>query len=141
MPDSLRCHLARAIHDWCLEAGDSPHVLVRDGDGTRLPEGIVDGSGCVVLNIGPHAVRGLKIDNDRMAFTARFRGATFDVTVAMEDLVAVFGKGSGSGVAFVSGTPEFFSDFAVPAGGGKPGGEAPKRRAPPRRRSPEIKAY
>ncbi len=142
-PDNrLKRHLVRAIYDWCLEVGETPNVLVRPGKGTRIPEGLVDETGSVVFNIGPAAVRDLKLGAERLDFTARFKGRTFDVMVGLEDLAAITGKESGKGVLFPSGLPVFFGTRPEPGDGpgdGDPpgGGQGRKRRRPP----PELKAY
>lgn len=139
----LKRHLVRAIYDWCLEAGETPNVVVRPGKGTRVPDDLADETGSVVLNVAPAAVRDLKLGAERLDFTARFKGRTFDVIVGLEDLVAIIGKESGKGVMFPSGLPVFFGARPDPGDGPEDGGPAGDgNRGRKRRRSPpELKAY
>lgn len=99
-PDALKPYLVRAVYEWCIDNGDTPHIMVR-ATKSAVPEGIGDEAGVTVLNIGPSAVRNLKIDNDRIAFTARFKGSVFDVLLDYGDVLMVFGKETGQKVSFL----------------------------------------
>jgi len=123
-PDALKPYLVRAVYEWCLDNGDTPHVMVRASKST-VPAGIGDEAGIAVLNIGPAAVRNLKIDNDRIAFTARFKGSVFDVLLHYEDVLVVFGKETGQKVSFLR--------LAAESG---PQADRPKPRG-----APDLKAY
>ena len=59
-----RPYLLRALNDWIVDSGFTPHVLVdATGDGVCVPLSAIS-DGRVVLNISPTAVRYLDISAD-----------------------------------------------------------------------------
>lgn len=96
---STRPYLIRAIHEWCLDAGFTPHILVQVNEHTRVPVGHVK-DGQIVLNVGGNAVRGLLIDNDWVRFSARFSGKSQEIIVPINRIAAIFARENGQGMHF-----------------------------------------
>ena len=57
-------------------------------------------NGEIVLNVSPSATRHLTIDNHGVRFSARFSGASQEVSVPMSAVAGVFAKETGYGFAF-----------------------------------------
>jgi stringent starvation protein B len=70
---SSRPYLVRAIYQWIVDNGLTPHLLVdASNDDVMVPSDYVEG-GRVVMNIAPMAVQGLTLGNEEVTFSARFR--------------------------------------------------------------------
>lgn len=96
---STRPYLVRAIYEWCVDAGFTPHILVQVDEHTRVPAGHVK-DGQIVLNVGSNAVRDLAIDNDWIMFSARFSGVSQEIAVPMNRIAAIFARENGQGMHF-----------------------------------------
>lgn len=96
----LRPFLFRAVYDWALENGFTPHIVV---DATQpdvqVPASFVR-DGRITLNIHPQAVAAFRFDHDSVSFSARFNAAAFNVSVPMRAVTAVFAKENGRGMFF-----------------------------------------
>ena len=69
-----RPYLLRALHEWVLDNGLTPHLAVDATlQGVQVPEQFVQ-DGQITLNIAPGAVQGLMIDDHGISFSARFGG-------------------------------------------------------------------
>jgi stringent starvation protein B len=118
---SRRPYLIRAIFDWAVDNGLTPHVVVAANvDGVEVPAQHVS-DGKIILNISPRAVQGLVIDNESIRFTARFGGQPFHVNAPPRAVLAIYAKESGEGVVF--------GDVESP-GEGTPAPEPPKPAGP-----------
>ena len=97
---SNRPYLIRAIQEWIVDNDLTPHIVVKaDTEGVRVPlEYIEDGQ--ISLNISATAVRGFSMDNDWIVFDARFGGKSFQVSVPIGAVVAIFAKENGAGMSF-----------------------------------------
>lgn len=97
---SSRPYLIRAIHDWIIDNGMTPHIVVdAESEGVRVPmEYVKDGQ--ISLNISASAVQGLSIDNDWILFDARFSGKAFQVSVPVRAVLAIFARENGAGMSF-----------------------------------------
>jgi len=89
----------RAICEWCADNGLTPYLAVRVNGQTRVPASYVK-NGEIVLNVSAGATRRLTIDNDRVQFSARFNGASQEVSVPMSAVAGIFAKETGYGFAF-----------------------------------------
>jgi stringent starvation protein B len=98
-PSSTTPYLLRALFEWCLDNGLTPHVLVRVDDNTKVPQEFVK-NGEIVLNISPTATRALTIDNDWVRFSARFGGASREVVIPMHAVAGIFARENGQGMMF-----------------------------------------
>jgi stringent starvation protein B len=97
---SNRPYLIRALYQWIIDNGLTPHLLVLvSGPEVRVPPGHVQ-AGQIVLNLAPTAVRGLTIGNERIEFSARFGGAPFPVSVPPQAVRAVYARENGQGMVF-----------------------------------------
>jgi stringent starvation protein B len=96
---STRPYLIRAIYEWCVDAGFTPHILVQVDEHTRVPSGYIK-DGQIVLNVGGTAVRDLVIDNDWILFSARFSGASQEIAVPINRVAAIFARENGQGMHF-----------------------------------------
>ena len=57
-------------------------------------------NGEIVLNISFEATSGLKMDNDFINFSARFGGVSRDISVPVENVIAIYARENGQGMAF-----------------------------------------
>ena len=96
---SAKPYLIRAICDWCADNGLTPYLAVKVDANTRVPVAFVK-NGEIVLNISRGATRKLTIDNEWVQFTARFSGASQEVSVPMAAVAGIFAKETGYGFAF-----------------------------------------
>jgi stringent starvation protein B len=97
---SQRPYLLRAFHDWILDNGMTPHILVdAAGDHVVVPRQYVK-DGKLVLNISPEAVKDLNIANDLVLCNARFNGRAFTLRVPVERVLAIYAKENGMGIVF-----------------------------------------
>lgn len=92
-------YLVRAIAEWCGDAGFTPYVAVAVDDSVRVPQEFVR-NGEIVLNISTVATHRLVIDNEAISFQARFGGVARDVYVPMPQIIAVYARENGQGMAF-----------------------------------------
>ncbi len=96
---SHRPYLLRALYEWIVDNGMTPHVLVdATQSGVRVPmQSVKDGR--IVLNIAERAVGGLRMDNDALRFSARFGGVSQSVLVPLDAVIAVYARETGQGMA------------------------------------------
>lgn len=96
---SHRPYLLRALWEWIVANGMTPHLLVDAGKpGVRVPPHTIK-DGKVVLNIADRAVAKLELGNDAVTFTARFGGVSQPVTVPMPAVLAIYARETGQGMA------------------------------------------
>ncbi len=96
---STKPYLIRAIHEWCTDNSFTPHVVVKVDDAVRVPREFVR-DGQIVLNIGYEATGGLQIANDMVSFKARFGGVARDISFPTANVIAVYARENGAGMAF-----------------------------------------
>ena len=66
-------YLLRALFEWCVDNGYTPHLAVKVDERSLVPTEYVKG-GEITLNISPTAVHKLQMSNDLVEFSARFSG-------------------------------------------------------------------
>ena len=98
-PPSTKPYLLRAIYDWCVDNGYTPHVSVAVDSRTRVPMEYVR-NGEIVLNLGPLAASRVQMGNDVIECTARFSGAAKDLVVPVAAVTAIYAKENGHGMSF-----------------------------------------
>ncbi len=132
MMTSHRPYLLRALYEWIADNGMTPHLLVdATQPGVRVPAHTVN-DGKVVLNIAARAVAHLEMDNDSVAFTARFGGVSHAVIVPVSAVLAIYARETGQGMALpddagaADASPEVPGDEPPPDDGGEPP-PSPKR--------------
>ncbi len=94
--------MVRAIHEWCVDNGLTPHLLVAVNSQTRVPMAYVK-DGEIVLNLNYSATKDLHIDNDAIVFSARFGGVSQNLYVPMSAVKGVFARENGQGMFFEVG--------------------------------------
>ncbi len=97
---SNRSYLMRAINEWLLDNQLTPHLLVdAEAQGVEVPHNFVQ-DGRIVLNIGPHAVEGLRITNEEVTFLARFSGVSQLISFPVSAVLAIYARENGRGMMF-----------------------------------------
>ena len=130
MTKSRRPYLIRAIVDWAVENGLTPHLLVAaDAPGVIVPPEHVK-EGRITLNISGYAVQGLDLHSDPMRFSARFSGRPFTLEIPSGAVLAVFAQENGEGVVFgeIETSSEHPAQPPSPSPGPKPSGRPHLRR-------------
>ena len=96
---STRPYLIRALYEWCTDNGYTPYIAVLVNDNVQVPrEYVKDGE--IVLNISFDATTSLKLGNDFIEFKARFAGTARDIMVPVTQVVAIYARENGQGMAF-----------------------------------------
>jgi stringent starvation protein B len=122
----LRPYLLRAIYEWTIDNGYTPHILVDANiSGVKVPPASIR-DGRITLNIHPNAVHKLELKNDWVLFSARFSGQSFTVEVPAEAVLAIFAKENGRGIFFQEESP----DTPLPPDGQPPATNQPKKKGP-----------
>jgi stringent starvation protein B len=97
---STQPYLLRAIYDWAVDNGYTPHLLVdADAAGVSVPPGYAR-DGRITLNVHPQAVQGLELGNDWIRFGARFGGRHHDVHIPLPAVRGIYARENGQGIAF-----------------------------------------
>ncbi|MFJ2986829.1 ClpXP protease specificity-enhancing factor [Collimonas sp. NPDC087041] len=110
---STKPYLLRAIYEWCTDNGYTPYLAARVDAHTRVPMQFVK-NGEIVLNISFEATSGLKMDNEFVNFSARFGGVSRDISVPVDNVIAIYARENGQGMAFEATAPsESDTDAAV----------------------------
>ena len=131
-----RPYLIRAVYQWLLDNGLTPHVLVdAEQAGVRVPVAHVK-DGQIVLNVSPTAVQRLELGNDMIHFDARFGGQPMTVWIPPAAVLGIYARENGRGMVF----PEEPADEA----GAEAAAETPPERDPeppagPPRERPALK--
>ena len=126
--ESARPHLLRAIYDWCLEKKQTPYLAAQAlRDDVRLPPAANPSDKVIVLNIGPEAVRDLRIER-MVSFVARFRGAPFEVMLPAGAVIGLYARETGAGLSF----------FPVPAQSSASTDISSQQKTPPDKPSLQV---
>ncbi len=96
---STKPYLLRAIHEWCCDNSFTPYLSVRADGRAKVPREFVR-DGQIVLNVGYEATGHLQIANDGITFQARFGGVARDISVPIGNVLAIYAKENGAGMAF-----------------------------------------
>ena len=96
---STKPYLLRAIYEWCTDNGYTPYLAAMVDARTRVPREFVK-NGEIVLNISFTATSGLKMDNDFIEFHARFGGVSREISIPVDNVVAIYARENGQGMAF-----------------------------------------
>lgn len=96
---STKPYLLRAIYEWCTDNGYTPYLAAMVDARTRVPREFVK-NGEIVLNISFTATSSLKMDNDFIEFHARFGGVSREISIPVDNVVAIYARENGQGMAF-----------------------------------------
>jgi stringent starvation protein B len=96
----LKLFLLRAVYDWAVEGGLTPHIIVdASSPDVSVPSASVQ-DGKVVLNIHPRAIERFELTTEALSFSARFGGRPFNVHCPLLSLRAIYARENGQGIAF-----------------------------------------
>jgi len=132
-PTSTKPYLLRAIYEWCVDNGYTPHVCVKVDSQTRVPMEQVR-NGEIVLNIGPLAAGRLQMGNELIECTARFSGTARELVFPVSAVTAIYARENGQGMSFrpEETAPEPHTEASRapsdPSDSPKPGGKPSLRR-------------
>lgn len=104
-------YMVRAIHEWCVDNGLTPHLLVAVNSQCRVPMAFVK-DGEIVLNLNYAATKDLHIDNDAIVFSARFNGVSQNLYIPMSAVKGIFARENAQGMFFET-SAETETDNAV----------------------------
>ncbi len=130
---STKPYLLRAVYEWCVDNGYTPHVSVVVDSRTRVPMEHVR-NGEIVLNIGPVAASRLQMGNEVIECTARFSGVAMELFIPVANVVAIYARENGHGMRFEpektagEGTSEEAATSPGPKKPAKTGGKPTLRR-------------
>ena len=97
---STRPYLIRAIYDWIVDNGMTPHLLVdSQQDEVDVPRQY-EQEGKIVLNISPTATQNLDVNNEAVTFEARFDGNPTTVYIPISYVLAIYTRENGQGMMF-----------------------------------------
>jgi stringent starvation protein B len=110
---STKPYLLRALFEWCVDNGYTPHLAVKVDSRTQVPAEYVKG-GEITLNISPNAVHKLQMGNELIEFSARFGGVARQISLPIGNVYALYARETGHGMTFDA------DGDAGKAGAGKP---------------------
>ena len=96
---STKPYLIRALHQWCCDNGFTPYIAVLANGRAKVPREFVR-DGQIVLNVSYEATGHLEISNERITFQARFGGVARELIVPIGNVLAIYAKENGAGMAF-----------------------------------------
>ena len=92
-------YVLRALFEWCVDNGYTPHLAVKVDSRTQVPPEYVKG-GEITLNISPNAVHKLQMGNELIEFSARFGGVARQISVPITNVYALYARETGHGMTF-----------------------------------------
>jgi stringent starvation protein B len=92
-------YVLRALFEWCVDNGYTPHLAVKVDSRTQVPPEYVKG-GEITLNISPNAVHKLQMGNELIEFSARFGGVARQISVPVPNVYALYARETGHGMTF-----------------------------------------
>jgi stringent starvation protein B len=101
---STKPYLLRAIYEWCTDNGYTPYLAAAVDTRTLVPREFVK-NGEIVLNISFTATSALKMENDFINFHARFGGVSREISIPVDNVVAIYARENGQGMAFEVSLP------------------------------------
>jgi len=99
---STKPYLMRAIYEWCVDQGFTPYLAAVVDEHTRVPPGYAR-DGQIVLNVGADATHQLQMGNDVITFQARFNGVAHVLSIPVANVLAIYARENGQGMAFEPG--------------------------------------
>lgn len=96
---STKPYIIRALHEWCMDNGYTPYLVVTVDDNTVVPMAHVN-NGQITLNISHLATNQLIMGNEYIEFQSRFNGQVEQLFVPVAAVSAIFAKETGAGMGF-----------------------------------------
>lgn len=95
-----RPYLLKAFYNWIVDSECTPHIIVdATQTGVEVPQQFVE-DGKIVLNIAPKSVMHFSMDDDAVAFNARFSGQPMQVYVPLYAIEGIYARENGAGTMF-----------------------------------------
>jgi stringent starvation protein B len=111
---SSKPYLLRALYEWILDNGLTPHLIVdADAADVDVPESAIQ-DGRLVLNVSPAATRDLELENEAVTFQARFAGSPRHLYLPMASVLAIYARENGQGMMFAEETEDSPPDPGQP---------------------------
>ena len=98
-------YVLRALFEWCVDNGYTPHLAVKVDSRTQVPSEYVK-NGEITLNISPNAVHKLQMGNELIEFSARFGGVARQISVPITNVYALYARETGHGMTFDTDAPK-----------------------------------
>lgn len=96
----LKPYLVRALHEWILDNGYTPYILVDTTvEGVDVPTTYISDDK-IILNTHPDAIKNWYLENDALSFSARFSGKEENLYVPINAVLATYSKENGKGMMF-----------------------------------------
>jgi len=92
-------YLLRALYEWCVDNGYTPHLAVTVDSRAQVPVEYVK-NGEITLNVSPSAVHKLQMGNELIEFSARFGGVARQISVPIACVYALYARETGHGMTF-----------------------------------------
>ena len=92
-------YVLRALYEWCVDNGYTPHLAVKVDSRTQVPSEYVKNDE-ITLNVSPSAVHKLQLGNELIEFSARFGGVARQISVPVGNVYAVYARETGHGMTF-----------------------------------------
>jgi len=134
---SRRPYLLRAMLDWIVDCGYTPHLIVdATPEVVQVPRQFVK-EGRIVLNISASATQSFQIGAAAVEFSARFGGVSHAIRVPVEHVLGIYARETGQGMVFT----EEAGSLPAEQGATGPGTEPPEppAPAPDRPKRPSLK--
>jgi stringent starvation protein B len=98
-------YLLRAMLDWIVDNGWTPHLIVdARSEAVMVPRQYVT-EGYIRLNISASATQAFRIGNEAVEFNARFGGVNHHIHVPIDQVMAIVARENGQGMAFRTEAP------------------------------------
>ncbi len=134
---SRRPYLLRAMHEWMLDCGYTPHLIVdTECKGVQVPVAYVKDNR-IVLNVSMTATQQLALTNQEISFDARFGGVVHHVAVPVNAVLGIYARETGEGMVFDEVEPEGSPPTTEPPAT-DPAAPAEKPDASPKTRRPRL---
>jgi len=102
---STKPYLLRALYEWCVDNGYTPHLSVKVDSRSQVPSEYVR-NGEITLNVSPSAVHKLQMGNELVEFSARFAGVARQISVPVPCIFALYARETGHGMTFDVDAPK-----------------------------------
>ncbi len=123
---SSRPYLVRAMYQWIVDNGLTPHILVdATVDDVMVPEQHIQ-DGKIVLNIAPMAIQGLTLGDAEITFSARFSGKSQSLYIPIQAVLAVYARENGQGMMFSEDEDDGFTTGESPDDDNEPDPDKPR---------------
>ena len=117
---STKPYLLRALYEWCVDNGYTPHLAVKVDSRSQVPSEYVR-NGEITLNVSPSAVHKLQMGNELIEFSARFAGVARQISVPVNCIYALYARETGHGMTFDVDAPKPATQVDAGQDSGKPG--------------------